>query len=575
MAKKKTSKKNTKNKPEIKPDVIKITPAQRDLLFGNIFKSNLDKETSMIVNEMIKGNAWLMEMLEKAQTTIHKLRKMFGIKTEKLPNRKPPLNSDNPSEQNKGDTSEINSDTDGKNKSKGHGRNSADAYTGANIVNVDNMLLSPGDTCPEEYCDGRLYESSDPGVVIRITGGKLAESTRYNLQKLRCATCETIFTANLPNGVSSKKYDESFISMLMINRYFMSMPMYRQDKLQSYLGVPLPSSTQWDLMNAQRPMLEALYGALRIEAANGVGICFDDTPAKILDMIRKKKKNKNLEKIDSSEAKEKKVQYTCYTTGMVSIHKEHFVYLYQTDNLTAGKCMQNILRIRNKKLPAPCIMCDALTANIPKEISEDLYILCYCLVHARRQFYELPNGYDDLADKVIMLISHIYDNEATAKLLDPDKRLEYHSEHSVKIMAELKIFLETERLNFEPNSIAGKAINYMLKRWTEMSQFLRHKDAPIDNNITERALKLVIQTRKSSMFYKSLKSAELAGYIQSALYTAAQNDVNPCDYMIALLKNSAEVIADPKKWLPWVYKKKLQAEAGSSRQEEVKCVETP
>jgi hypothetical protein len=52
----------------------------------------------------------------------------------------------------------------------------------------------------------------------------LAKATRYNLQKLRCAICEIIYTAPLPEGVSDKKYDANFVAMLMINKYFMSIP---------------------------------------------------------------------------------------------------------------------------------------------------------------------------------------------------------------------------------------------------------------------------------------------------------------------------------------------------------------
>ena len=48
---------------------------------------------------------------------------------------------------------------------KGHGGNSADAYQGAAIVEVDHPELSPGDTCPAEACDGRLYERSEPGKL--------------------------------------------------------------------------------------------------------------------------------------------------------------------------------------------------------------------------------------------------------------------------------------------------------------------------------------------------------------------------------------------------------------------------
>jgi len=47
---------------------------------------------------------------------------------------------------------------------------------------------------------------------------------------------------------------------------------------------------------------------------------------------------------------------------------------------------------------------------------------------------------------------------------------------------------------------------------------LRQVHAPLDTNIVERALKLVIQVRKSSMFYKTLSGASFASYVQSAGY---------------------------------------------------------
>jgi len=125
-------------------------------------------------------------------------------------------------------------------------------------------------------------------------------------------------------------------------------------------------------------------------------------------------------------------------------------------------------------------------------------------------------------------------------------------------MDELKEYLEAQQDEYEPNGVAGKAIAYILKRWTQLSQFLRYANAPIDNNITEQALKLVIQVRKSSMFFKTLESAKFASHVQSALYSAAQNDLNPCSYMTAILQNEAAVIANPEAWLPWTYQETLK-----------------
>ena len=287
---------------------------------------------------------------------------------------------------------------------KGHGRIKASAYEGAEVIEVLHPDLTRGGPCPEEFCDGKLYELSEPGIMLQITGSPSAKATHYQLQKLRCSVCELIFTAPLPEGVEDVKYTTSLIAMLMINKYFMSIPLYRQENLQSYLGVPLPASTQWELMAEQEDVLKALYHAFEYDGAQARGISIDDTKARILEQIAKNKK-----------AQKKSDKASCYTTGIVCAHDDHMSYIFVTDNQTAGKSVAPFLRLRNPKLPVPYLMCDALTANIPHEISEDLYLLCHCLTHARRQFYELPNGYDDLADEVMRMIGKIYDHDALAK----------------------------------------------------------------------------------------------------------------------------------------------------------------
>lgn len=524
-------KKKARNKQKKQPKVMKLSPEKVAEIISKLEIAKVDDEVTEVFKILINENEWFFDQLEKGLLTIAKLRKLFQIQGTEAVNRNPRRK---PS---------------GSKDKKGHGRNGADSYGGAEIVDVQHPELKPGDDCPDEYCTGKLYEMSEPGVFIKVIGKPLATATRYNLQKLRCTLCETIYQAPLPAGVSDKKYDENFVAMLMINKYFISVPFYRQDRLQNYLGIPLPSSTQWDLMHEHKGMLEALYGALWVDAANGIGISYDDTSVKILSEIRAKKK----------AVKGEKKKHNCFTTGIVSAHEDHRTYVFMSDNRTAGQCAVDMIKnCRDKNSGLPILMCDALTANIPQEISDDLYILCYCLVHARRQFYELPNGYDDLADEVIRLIGKVYDNESWAKQLPAEERLKYHQENSKPYMEELKGFLESRRDEFEPNGVAGQAIEYMLKRWAELSQFLRCVNAPIDNNITERALKLVIQTRKSSLFYKTLEGARFASYVQSALYSAAQNDINPCSYMAALLENEAAVIETPKDWLPWVYQNTLK-----------------
>ena len=215
------------------PKVTKLSQQQMDNFLAEIMASNISSESAEFAKMLIHGNAWMAQQLELGQLSIAKLRKLFQIQgSEKVSSRKP---KNDPSSQASSHTPETDK--------KGHGRNSADAYQGADIVEVEHPELNPGDTCPAEACDGRLYEMSEPGVLVRVTGAPLASATRYNMQKLRCAICEIIYTAPLPDGVSDQKYDATFIAMLMINKYFMAVPLYRQDRLQNYLGMPLPGSS--------------------------------------------------------------------------------------------------------------------------------------------------------------------------------------------------------------------------------------------------------------------------------------------------------------------------------------------
>jgi hypothetical protein len=45
-----------------------------------------------------------------------------------------------------------------------------------------------------------------------------------------------------------QKYDESAATMISILTYGTGVPFYRLEGLQANLGIPLPSSTQWDIV---------------------------------------------------------------------------------------------------------------------------------------------------------------------------------------------------------------------------------------------------------------------------------------------------------------------------------------
>lgn len=79
----------------------------------------------------------------------------------------------------------------------------------------------------------------------------------------------------------------------------------------------------------------------------------------------------------------------------------------------------------------------------------------------------------------------------------------------------------------------------------------------MDNNAVERALKWAIRYRKNSLFYKTIKGAEVGDIYMSLIYTCELSQVNPFEYLQALMRHAQEVQVEPTLWLPWNYRDRL------------------
>ena len=124
-----------------------------------------------------------------------------------------------------------------------------------------------------------------PGVLVRLTGQPPIGAKVYYLQKLRCNLCGKVFTAAPPAGVGDEKYDATVGSMIALLKYGTGMPFNRAEKLQGNLGIPLPASTQWDIVRDQAERVEPAFAELLDQAAQGDVLYNDDTTVKILELM--------------------------------------------------------------------------------------------------------------------------------------------------------------------------------------------------------------------------------------------------------------------------------------------------
>jgi len=425
----------------------------------------------------------------------------------------------------------------------GHGRNGAAAFTGANRVAVAHATLYSGDQCPECH-QGKVYHQKEPATLVRFVGHAPLEATVFEMERLRCNACGEVFTAEEPETAGADKYDETAVAMIALLKYGTGVPFKRLERLQEHLGMPLPATTQWDLMAAAAKLIWPVLVELIRQAAQGSVMHNDDTGMRILRLAR--------------EPGDKRTG--TFTSGIVSMLGAWTVALFFTGWKHAGENLAEVLKQRARELPAPIQMSDALSRNSPKvEGVEPLQ--ANCLAHGRRQVVEVADNFPEECRYVLETLRDVYHHDAQAReqAMSPEQRLRFHQEHSEPLMKGLHEWMEAQLAEHktEPNSGLGKAISYLLNHWTKLTLFLRQPGAPIDNNIVERALKKAILNRKNALFYKTLNGAGVGDLFMSLIHTCELNGANPFDYLTELQRHGEELKRQPSEWMPWNYRDTL------------------
>ncbi len=429
---------------------------------------------------------------------------------------------------------------------KGHGRNGVTAYTSAKKMAVPHPTLHAGEACPG--CQiGKVYPQKEPRTLVRILGQAPLAATVYELDRLRCNLCGEVFTAPEPEGIGSEKYDETTAAMIALLKYGSGMPFYRLEKLEGLLGIPLPSSTQWEIVEEAAEVIKIARDELIRQAAQGEVLHNDDTSMRVLHLAREPSDDRT----------------GVFTSGIVSKQQGRRIALYFTGRQHAGENLADVVKHRAAKLARPIQMCDALSRNTPKLTDGAEILLANCLAHGRRQFVEIAGNFPEPCRYVLERLGDVYQHDAEARegKLSPPARLAFHQQHSGPVMKQLHAWLKAQLAlkHVEPNSGLGKAMTYLLRHWRGLTVFLREAGAPLDNNLCERALKRAVLHRKNALFYRTLHGAEAGDLFMSLIHTCELVGANAFDYLTEIQRHAQELAANPAEWMPWSYQDTLKS----------------
>ncbi|NGX58743.1 MAG: hypothetical protein K940chlam3_01651 [Chlamydiae bacterium] len=530
-----------------KPEKLEFDEKQIKALLDRIEYQKLESDDYPLFADLIRSFGWISKELEEKNLTIRLLRRIFGFKTERTSLLENLQNSE--SESSEGDP-ETDGKGDEKDKDKGKKRSgkrwSAKDYKNAIVNKIAHHSLKKGDRCPD--CKSGNLRIIDPGKVLRIVGQPWLQALIYERERLRCNTCGKTFTAKLPEDLArASKYDKTAKAIVCLLKYRGGFPFYRQQNLQKMLETPISDSVLWEMTKDVAMCLEPAYNSLIEEASKGDCIHNDDTKARVLDLI---KENKN--------QKDDKARTGIYTSAILSRFPDKQIGLFFTGRQHAGENLNEVLDNRPKDMPTPTQMCDASSNNRPKDHETDE---ANCLAHLRRKFYEIAGIWPTYALPIISFQNAIFrhDRMAKEKELDDEARLKWHQKMSGPVMKDLKKFCKSliDDKKTEPNSNLGKAIAYMNNHWKGFTLFLRKLGVPLDNNSDERLMKQAVLNRKNGLFFKSVNGALIGDILLSMIETCQLNDINPYPYLIAVQTYKEEIEKNPSQWLPWNYQETM------------------
>lgn len=138
--------------------------------------------------------------------------------------------------------------------------------------------------------------------------------------------------------------DATACSMLALLKYGSGLPFYRMENLQESLEIPLPASTQWEVVaSGAAGMQPALEELIRQATQGEVLHNNDDTPMPVLGLERERDR----------EARDPPERKGVFTSGIVATQAGRRVALFFTGHRHAGENLASVLARRAQELAQP------------------------------------------------------------------------------------------------------------------------------------------------------------------------------------------------------------------------------
>ena len=302
-----------------------------------------------------------------------------------------------------------------------------------------------------------------------------------------CAACvlEGVATARTPERIAPKSIfaDETIIDFI-VRKYCDALPLYRQRAiLLRDLGIDVALTTINDAVLRVGELLIPVVDTMKRDLVTGGYIQADETHVGV----------QTPEKI----GKNHKAYFWQYSAPMKGV-------IFDFEMTRSKRVAQHFFKDYEGILHT-----DGYVAY-EKDIGAKGMTHACCWSHARRGFIDAikvqskAKAPDAKLDRAVVLMDALFaiDREAREQKLSLDDRHALRQERAPALLDELYALLLEMKASgtILPQSVAGKAIKYTLKRWVELTQFLDHPIIELSTNWAENSMRPIAIGRNYVQF---------------------------------------------------------------------------
>ena len=413
----------------------------------------------------------------------------------------------------------------------------------ANLVNEDNANI-PVEVINVTSEDKQLIDINSDIVTRRLVviprQFKILEIHVHQYKKILANGTSEIVKIDNPyaNPLGKTMVSTSLVSSIIVNKVINALPLYRQELDFKREGINLTRQDMSNYVYQAYDIVSNVINNIKDYILSSEVMRSDETPLNIINKDGKKLEGKT----------------------------NSYVWVLSTGKGYHPSSLYLLGPGRGKE-----VLDELFSEKKPKYLQSDGYNVygtiegvnnVYCLAHIRRKFYALidkKSNKDSISKQIVSMIDEIYhsDNEITKKYQDDYEKIK--EERNNLLLEKCNKLFECIQNEYDKclvQSSIGKALSYALKCQDGFMNVFKDGRLELDNNASERKVKMFVIGRKNWLFANTVKGAKISCGLYSLLRTAVENNLKPFEYLDYLLNelgplNEKERIDKVESLLPW------------------------